>query len=202
MLILLRHGESEYNAARRLVGRSDPALTELGSRQAEAAGRLLAAERAGRGGPLRVVTSPLRRARATAELVAFSLDVEEVEIEESLIELDYGELEGLRSDEVAPADWAAWRSDPAWRPPGGETLAEVQARLGAWCDLVAGEAAEGDLVAVSHVSPIKAAAAWALGAGPELAWRLSLGVATITRVGTKPPLLHSFGESGHLARCR
>jgi broad specificity phosphatase PhoE len=65
---------------------------------------------------------------------------------------------------------------------------------------LAAEADDSDIVAVTHVSPIKAAVAWVLGAGPELAWKLSLGVASITRVALSgpAPALVSFGEMGHL----
>ena len=208
MLILLRHGQSESNAAGLLVGRSDPPLTDLGVRQAEAAGRYLAAELLSgeRDHPPRsllVLSSPLQRARATAEIVARECGQgAEVEVDEQLIELDYGKFDGLTLGQVEPADWAAWRADPSWRPPGGETLVELQERVTAWCDSLRSDGDDGDVIAVSHVSPIKAAAIWALKAGPELAWRLSLGVATITRISTSAPSLVSFGETGHMAGVR
>ncbi|MGO9558337.1 MAG: histidine phosphatase family protein [Acidimicrobiales bacterium] len=207
-LILLRHGQSESNAAGLLVGRSDPPLTELGVRQAEAAGRYLAAERQGSddGTPPRsllIVSSPLQRACATAEIVARECGENvEVDVDEQLIELDYGEFDGLTLGQIAAPDWAAWREDPSWRPPGGETLVELQERVATWCDSLRAGGAEGDVIAVSHVSPIKAAAIWALNGGPELSWRLSLGVATITRISTSAPSLQSFGEAGHLAGVR
>ena len=201
MLLLIRHGQSDSNAAGQLVGRHDPPLTEIGSCQAELVGRLLAREqaRSGQHHQIRLVSSPLRRARATAELIGFSLGLGDVEIEERLIELDYGSLEGLRPAEVPAETWASWRADPSYRPEGGESLIEVQERVASWCEERAEEAATRDVVAVSHVSPIKAAAAWAVGLGPELSWRLSLGVGTITRISTSPRSLHSFGESSHLS---
>ncbi len=202
MLILVRHGQSEMNAAGVLVGRSDPALTERGVRQAEATGRHLARVRDSRGAgdlPLVVVTSPLRRARRTAAVLLGAAGYAvEVDLDERLAEIDYGELEGLDPGEVGEARWEAWRRDPSWRPPGGETLSEVHARVASWCEEVAAAAATGDVLAVSHVSPIKAAAAWAIGAGPELAWRTTLAVAAITCISTAPRALHSFGEGGHL----
>lgn len=200
MLILLRHGQSESNAAGLLVGRSDPPLTGLGIRQAEAAGRYLAAERSrGTSRALTIMSSPLLRARSTAEIVAEICEVSEVVVDERLIELDYGEFDGLRMAEVSASDWQAWRADVSWRPPSGESLFEIQERVGLWCEEIQERDAEGDVLAVSHVSPIKAAASWALGTGPEISWRLSLGVATITRLSLVPPSLHSFGETGHLA---
>ena len=98
--------------------------------------------------------------------------------------------------------WREWRRDPDFRPAGGETLAEVDARVAAACDeLFAAEgagarAADGDVVVVSHVTPIKAAVAWALGAGAELSWRLHLQTASVTRIGwgNGAPVLHGFNE--------
>ena len=205
MLILVRHGQSESNAAGVLAGRDDVPLTALGVEQARRAGRLLAAERATvlpRERPLvRLLTSPLQRARMTAELIASELgDGVATDVEERLIELDYGELEGRRPGELDRRLWATWRSDPSWVPPGGESFEQLHGRLDPLWESLAAEAAAGDVVAVSHVSPIKACVAWALGTGPELAWRLSLGVCAITRVRTGPggPALVSFGETGHL----
>lgn len=210
-LILVRHGESEWNAAGRLVGRADPPLTSLGVRQAEAAARQLALERASPcsdGSPARPVevrTSPLSRARATAEILARALGCPgRVVVDEGLIELDYGTLDGLLASEVGRDRWAAWRADPTWKPPGGESLAEVHDRVGELCERTAADLAarERDVVAVSHVSPIKAAVGWALRDGPDIAWHLSLGVATITRLSTSPPALVSFGEASHLGGLR
>jgi probable phosphoglycerate mutase len=201
VLILVRHGQSEANAAGLLVGRTDSALTALGQRQAARIGEALAAGHAGQ--PVRVITSPLSRARDTAAIVAAAYGAAPPQIEERLIELDYGELDGQRPADLAQGMWAAWRSDPTWRPPGGETLADLHARLDPlWVSLVT-EAADGDVIAVTHVSPIKAAVAWVLGSGPELAWKLSLGVGAITRVACAgpAPALVSFGEKGHLIGC-
>jgi broad specificity phosphatase PhoE len=74
--------------------------------------------------------------------------------------------------------------------------------VSAACEELASEAARHDVVVVSHVSPIKAAVAWALGTPPDIAWRLSLSVASITRITTDAssgPALVSFNETEHLA---
>ena len=85
-------------------------------------------------------------------------------------------------------------------PPGGESLTELGVRVRAACAELVDEIRTGDVVVVSHVSPIKAAVAWALGAGDELAWRMFVGLASISRisVGDRGPLLYSFNEVGHL----
>src|ERR1700692_4017353 len=114
MLILVRHGESTANAAGLLVGRLDASLTERGLAQAEAVGPVL-------GTVSRVISSPLARARVTADALGTGLPVE---IDERGIEVDYGEFDGRSLDSVPPDIWSRWRSDPEFRPAGGESLAE------------------------------------------------------------------------------
>ncbi len=190
MLVLLRHGESTANAAGLLLGRTDVPLTEKGESQAAALAGLL--------GPVtRVVSSPLGRARATASALGLGRPVE---VDERWVEVDYGVHEGRPLGDVPAEVWQRWRSDPAYRPEGGEALAEVDARVAAACEeLFArdGEGARdpaGDVVVVSHVSPIKAAVAWALGSGEQLAWRLYLATGSLTRVGwgAQGPVLHTY----------
>jgi broad specificity phosphatase PhoE len=190
MLVLVRHGESTANAAGLLLGRTDADLTERGRHQAVAARALL--------GPVREVTSsPLRRALDTAALLAGERPVE---VDGRWVEVDYGEYEGWSLGAV-PADvWRRWRSDPDFRPLGGETLGEVGTRVRQACRQLFAEEGqgardpEGDRVVVSHVSPIKAAVAWALGADDGLAWRLHLSTASVTRIGWGPdgPVVHAF----------
>ena len=140
-----------------------------------------------------LVTSPLRRAVETAEEIASALtDPEETgRRSRSRRPLRRARLRRARRDgarrSCLPGLWDRWRSEPGWRPPGGETLEEVGARVAAACEELAGEASRGNVIVVSHVSPIKAAVSWALGGGPELRWRLSLGVASITRIATGGP---------------
>ncbi|HYA69612.1 MAG TPA: histidine phosphatase family protein, partial [Acidimicrobiales bacterium] len=124
-----------------------------------------------------------------------------VDIDDRWIEVDYGCYEG-RSPSNIPSDvWRDWRAEPSIRPPGGESLAEVGRRVRAACDELfasAGTGARGDsdVVVVSHVSPIKAAVAWALGAPDDLTWRLQLSTASLSRVvwGTHGPVLLGYNE--------
>jgi broad specificity phosphatase PhoE len=188
VLILVRHGQTQVNAEGRLLGRADPPLTELGRRQADAVAAALLT-------PARVVSSPLGRARETAARLGV-----DVEIDERWIEVDYGELEGVPLGEVDPRTWATWRADPSWAPPGGESLTSVGRRVAEACEELAVMAAEQDVVVVSHVSPIKAAAAWALGVGDEIAWRMFLDVAAVSRIGIsdRGPSLRSWNDRSHL----
>ena len=184
MLLLVRHGRTDANAQGLLLGRLDPPLSEEGREQA-------AALEAKIPDGARVIASPLLRTRQTAE--AFGLPVE---LDERWIELDYGELDGLPLRDV-PADlWREWRADPAFAPPGGESLAALGMRVREACTELVDEIRERDVVVVSHVSPIKAAIAWALGAGDDLSWRLFVQVASIARIGADQwgTTLRSFNE--------
>lgn len=187
-LILVRHGRTELNARGLLQGRVDAPLDELGQRQADRVSTRL-------GRVDRVIASPLRRATETAQ----RLGVEPV-IDPRWIELDYGVFDGVPIADVPTSTWAQWRTDVAFAPPGGESLTSLYARVISACEELAREAAAGDVVVVSHVSPIKAAITWALGVGVELGWRMRLDPASISRVSLtiNGPVLTSFNETAHL----
>jgi len=190
MLLVVRHGQTAANAAGQLLGRADVPLTDLGRRQAEA---LAAAV-----GPVdRVVSSPLQRARDTA--AAFG---HPVEVDERWTELDYGVYDEWPLADVPAEMWQKWRGDAEFAPPEGESLASVGRRVRAACDDLAPAAADADVVVVSHVSPIKAAVAWALGAGDGVSWRTFVAVASITRIAVtdRGPILRSFNEVAHLGQ--
>lgn len=183
MLILVRHGQTAANAAGLIQGQSDYDLTPVGREQAAALRDTLPAEAA-------VITSPLRRARQTAEALG-----RPAEVDDRWIEMDYGEYEGRRVVEVRPELWSHWANDPEWAPPGGESLAAVGRRTEAVCAELACRATDEDLIVVSHVGPIKAAVAWALGVGPETAGRMFVGLASVTTIAYRtgePPVLLSF----------
>jgi broad specificity phosphatase PhoE len=184
VLIVVRHGQTAPNAAGLILGRADPPLTDLGRRQAEALARALPV-------PRRVVASPLRRAQETA--AAFGLPVD---TDGRWIELDYGGLEGTPAAAVTADVWERWRADPAFVPAGGESLAALGQRVRAGCAALAPEADGADVVVVTHVSPIKAAVAWALGVGDEVAWRLVVADAAVCRIRTGPagPVLVAFNQ--------
>lgn len=188
MLIVVRHGRTEANASGLLLGGADPELDELGRAQAASLAAAIPDVDL-------VVASPLRRARQTA--AAFGRPVE---TDDRWIELDYGDWDGRRITEVTAEQWAAWRADPDFRPPGGETLAELGRRTRRACDDLVEAATDGTVVVVTHVSPLKAAVAWALGVGDEVTWRLFVAPASITRIDIRDtrPVLVSFDEVAHL----
>jgi broad specificity phosphatase PhoE len=193
VIVLVRHGRTAANASGLLLGRADPELDAEGQLQAARLAEVLSAERVAR-----VVSSPLVRCRQTAAAVAGALGVP-VEVDDRWIELDYGELDGTATSDIPAETWAKWMADVAWAPPGGESLAQLGERVRVACDELARESE--DVVVVSHVSPIKAAVAWALGVGDEVAWRLFLAPASITRVAASGSRrsLHAFNQTAHLA---
>jgi len=194
VIVVVRHGRTAANAGGLLLGRADPPLDAEGTRQAAALGAACAGLDVAR-----VVTSPLGRCRATAEVIAGAVGVP-VTVDERWIELDYGELDGVPFAELPAELWSAWRADIDWCPPGGESLAALGRRVRSGADALVDQARERDVVVVSHVSPIKAAVAWALGVGDEITWRMWVAPASITRIGcTGPaPSLRSFNELAHL----
>lgn len=199
MLILARHGRTAANAQRLLLGRMDLPLDELGVQQAAAVG---AALRKPGALPVRIVASPLGRAVETARAIADACGLDDVETDDRWLEVDYGEFDGEPLADVPGEVWQHWRSDTSWTPPGGESLADVGVRVRGACEDLAGDASTGDVIVVSHVSPIKAAVAWAVGTGDQTAWRLFCDVASISRVRTRDdghPTLVSWNETSHLA---
>jgi broad specificity phosphatase PhoE len=196
MLSIARHGRTTANASGLLLGRADPDLDDLGRAQAAlAAGPLADVEL--------VVTSPLQRTRATAAAVAAASGAE-VRVDDRWIELDYGSWDGVPLAEVPAEQWAAWRSDPHFAPPGGESLAALGERVADALSAVAADARHARVAVITHVSPIKAAMAAVLGVGIEVSWRCHVDVASLMRVHSRPQglVLGSFNEVAHLAGVR
>lgn len=189
MLTIVRHGRTDANRSGLLSGRLDVGLDPVGEAQAAAVAAAV--------GPAdRIVCSPLERTRRTAAAWGAA-----VEVDERWIELDYGSLDGTPLRDVDADLWRRWRSDVGFAPPGGESLRSLGERVAAACNDLAEAARDGHVVVVTHVSPIKAAAAWAMGVGIEVSWRMFVAPASVTRiaVGDRGPSLHGFNDVAHLA---
>jgi probable phosphoglycerate mutase len=149
MICLVRHGQTEFNREDRIQGRVDSPLTELGLAQARAIAARLAAIAAADPGAWRIETSPLGRARRTAEIVAAAMGLPEPAVDERLIEVSYGEVDGLTRTE-ADALWPqlAGLDSLFGRAPGGETYDSLRTRVASWL----GEAVRGEarVVVVTH----------------------------------------------------
>jgi ribonuclease H / adenosylcobalamin/alpha-ribazole phosphatase len=196
--LLLRHGQTPMSVQKRYAGRSDVPLTETGVLQAAAAAKRLASAGIGV-----IVTSPLLRATRTAQEVA-EVTGAPVVTDEGFRETDFGAWEGLTFAEVRqrwPAEVTTWLADPAVAPPGGESLAEVSARVTEALHRVLGSREQQTILIVSHVTPIKTLVAAALLAPPAALYRMHLDVAALCEIdwyADGPAMLRSFNDTGHL----
>ncbi len=155
MVLLLRHGQSTWNAEHRWQGWADPPLSDLGRRQADAAARWLAAgdDRFGQ-----VVCSDLARARHTAEIVAAGLGLGPVEVDRAFRERDVGTWTGLTTHEIGrrwPAELTAWRERRLQATPGGEADPSILGRVLPALAALAG-AGGGHVLVVTHGGVIRA----------------------------------------------
>lgn len=141
---LLRHGETEWSRDGRHTSRTDLPLTDAGREAARTTGRLLVTLRGADAPPPTVWTSPRRRATETARLAGLEPDA----VREDLVEWDYGAYEGRTTPEIRQEvpGWTVW-TQPC---PGGETGAEVAARLDHVLVDVERELDERDVVLVGH----------------------------------------------------
>ncbi|WP_099040976.1 bifunctional RNase H/acid phosphatase [Mycobacterium neglectum] len=175
---LLRHGQTELSVERRYSGRGNPALTELGRRQAEAAAQFVA----GRGGIAAVIASPLQRAYDTAEAAAKALGLD-VSVDADLIETDFGGWEGLTFGEAAERDpelHKRWLRDTSVAPPDGESFDTAAERVGRARARIISEHPGETVLLVSHVTPIKTLLRMALDAGPSILYRMHLDLASLS----------------------
>ena len=142
-----------------------------------------------------MLTSPLRRARQTAESVAKATGAP-LEVRDGLIETDFGDWEGLTFDEARDRDpelHAKWLGAEDVAPPGGESFAAVKERVATELAAIV-EAYEGEtLVLVTHVTPIKMILRQALGGSAEILYRLHLDLACLSEV-------HVFPDGGTCVR--
>ena len=197
--LLLRHGATELSAERRFSGRDDIALTKEGIRQARLAARRLAA---GPGVDV-IVTSPLQRARRTAEAVAEATGAPMI-VDDDLAEADFGQWQGLSFAEASqrwPDELAAWQASPDAAPPGGESFAMVALRVLSAMDRLIKAHQHCSAVVVSHVTPIKTVICRAMLAPPAAMFRFHLDLASLTEIdwfADGPALVRSLNDTAHL----
>ena len=185
---LVRHGETAWTATAQHTGRTDLPLSDQGERQARELGARFAALRFDR-----IVSSPLRRARRTAEL---SMPHSRVEIDDDLMEWDYGAYEGRRTVdiEVERPGWRLFRDGC----PGGETLDSVGARA----DRVVGRirASGGNMLLFAHREILRVLAMRWIGLAPMEGRRLLLATASLSALGydhdLAEPVIHAWNDRG------
>ncbi|TYP84760.1 histidine phosphatase family protein [Blastococcus xanthinilyticus] len=173
-LLLVRHGQSEWNAAGRMQGQTAHVpLTQLGHRQAEVAAEELAGLRPGA-----LLSSDLLRAVQTAEHCARTTGLT-FTTTPALREQGYGVLEGRPSHELWDVvDW----SDAHWSADGGESLAELHARVAAFLTQLCAEPPADVVALVTHGDTIRAAQAVAAGLGPDAMPAITPHNGSVTRL--------------------
>jgi probable phosphoglycerate mutase len=181
-LVLVRHGVTDATKGKLFSGglaSSNPPLNDEGREQARATGEWLA--------PLSgtfdaLVSSPVRRTRETAEILAEFFDLE-VEEEHGIAEMEFGTWDGMSFTEVHekwPDEMSAWLGDLESAPHGGESFRAVEKRVLAGRDRMVASYAGQTVVVVSHVTPIKTLVADALGAPLEAVYRMELAPAAVS----------------------
>lgn len=170
-LWLIRHGETEWSAAKRHTGRTDVTLTSMGERQATALGRVLADREF-----TSVLCSPLRRARQTCELAGYGAVAT---VTDGLLEWDYGIYEGRTTEEMRQEEpgWSIWSTSV----PKGESLEQVGQRAHGVIDQAL--LAKGDVLLFAHAHILRILTACWLGLPPEAGRLFVLRTASISVLG-------------------
>lgn len=181
---LVRHGDTAWTLTEQHTGRTDLPLIEQGERQARELASLLRPFRFDR-----TLTSPLQRARRTAEL---AMPGASIEADEDLVEWDYGDYEGRRTEDIEV-------EQPGWRllrdgSPGGETLDAVSARA----DRVVGRIRDGggNVLVFGHREILRILAVRWIGLAPSAGRNLLLATASVSVLGydhdLTEPVVHSW----------
>lgn len=170
-LWLIRHGETEWSAAKRHTGRTDIPLTPMGERQATELSQTLAGRRFSL-----VLCSPLRRARQTCERAGYGAVAT---LADGLLEWDYGIYEGRTTEEMRREDpgWSIWSTSV----PKGESLEQVAQRANEVIDLAL--LPKGDVLLFAHAHILRILTACWLGLPPEAGRLFVLRTASISVLG-------------------
>jgi len=199
-IILVRHGQTEWNRVERFRGRADVPLNEAGMQQAEATGRRVAAEWR----PTAIYSSPLSRAVKTAEAIARYTDLA-LKTNSGLADIDYGDWQGLTLDETRsrwPEMVDLWYNAPQLAHiPGGETLEEVRKRAMSSVEELSAQHTGQTIVLVGHTVINRMILLGVLGLGNERFWRMRQEPCAINvfEVESADFTLVSLNDTGHLS---
>ena len=190
-LLVVRHGQTEFNRRGLYQGHADSALTDAGSAQA----RLLAPRLRSFGCSPTIYCSDLGRARRTAELLA--APGSRIREEAGLRERCWGVFEGLSRTEIAErypdARTSSREANPDYTPPGGETLGELNERIVTALDRIASSHAGERVIVVTHGGVVTAFARYVLGVPQDAPRRFDIGNASLS-------LFYRNDERGWMAR--
>ncbi|MFL5606782.1 MAG: histidine phosphatase family protein [Gemmatimonadaceae bacterium] len=204
-LFLLRHGQTALSRANVFCGRRlDPGLTAEGLAMAEAFGQAYR-DTEWRG----IYSSPLTRAVATATPLGRVLGLP-IQERGELAELDYGQWDGMTTEEVAlrfHIEYERWTADPAWNPPtGGETAVQLAQRMTTVIEEIDATHDDGNVLVVSHKASIRVVLCALLGVDVgRFRYRFGcpVGSVSIVEFGDHGPLAEAVADRSHLdARLR
>jgi alpha-ribazole phosphatase len=205
-LLLARHGETAWNAARRYQGQTDVPLNAVGRHQADALAQRLSGEEISA-----IYASDLQRAWETAAAIAAFHNLS-IQADPRLREIRFGDWEGLTSEEIKerdPESLTAWYDDPLQAsPPGGETLNEVAQRAGAALAEITAHNPDKTVLIVAHGGILRVLLCLALEVSPTNYWRFRFGLGSLSEVSVEQTgtTLHSLNDTTHLRssrkRCR
>jgi broad specificity phosphatase PhoE len=172
-VFLVRHGETEWSASGKHTSRTDVELTPEGERAARALGERLS----GREFAL-VLSSPMRRARDTADLAGFA---GRYEVDDDLKEFDYGDYEGLTTPEIREQrpGWYLWSDGN----PGGERADQVGGRVDRVIERALAALPDGDVAMFAHGHLLRTLGARWIGLGAECGGLLGLDTAALCELG-------------------
>lgn len=201
-IILARHGETDWNASEIFRGRADVPLNENGLQQAKLLGEYLSKEKIDF-----IYSSPLIRAVKTAEAIARPYLID-INIIQNLIDIDYGEWQGLSLREVKekyPEVYQDWLDTPEQvRIPGGESLEDVRRRVMSFVEDAVMRCGEGKVVLVSHRVVNKVLTCALLGLDNSHFWNFKLDTGGITRFNFEGDkvILTSHNDTSYLKLLR
>jgi alpha-ribazole phosphatase len=183
-LLLVRHGETDWNAAQRFQGQSDVPLNGAGVQQAIALGNRLWHEHIDV-----IYVSDLQRAHDTARLIAEHHSCK-IHADSRLREISFGTWEGQTYDEIkksTPSALAAWEADILTTPPpNGETLGQLTARVGSMLSDLRTQHADQTLLIVAHGGPLQVLLCLALNLSPSMYWQFHLSPASLSEIAFYP----------------
>jgi probable phosphoglycerate mutase len=199
-LYMVRHGQTDASRENRFSGSSDPPLTAVGEAMAEAFARAYASLKWDA-----IYTSPMRRTRQTADALVRLTGVQAT-VEDGLKEIEYGEWEGLRQEDVKqrwPEAFEYWAADVASRgTPGGETAFHVAARAMRVVEAIRSRHRQGNVLIVSHKATLRVITCALLGLDVRLfRERIAEPVSAVTmfKVTSMTAMLAVHGDRSHLS---
>jgi len=196
-ILLIRHGQTDWNLAQRFQGQSDIPLNETGHKQAHALANRLSAETFDA-----VYSSDLQRATETAKIICTS----QIHPDPRLREVHFGDWEGLTYDEIKakhPETLAAWEADIFKNaPPNGETLEGLAVRVQSMLDELRKKHDDQNILIVAHGGVLQTLICLALKLPPTMYWQFHLSTASLSEIAFYPAgaILNSLNDTSHLPK--